>query len=90
MMMSLTQFFSGIAALGAWIGAVYFFKFWLKTRDRLFWMFSVSFCLMALERFVLVLQTSAIQEEYSYVYLIRLIAFIIIIVAVIDKNRTTT
>jgi hypothetical protein len=27
------------------------------------------------------------REEYSYVYIIRLIAFLIIIIAVVDKNR---
>ena len=88
-MMQLTQFLSGIAMLGAWVGGVYFFKFWLKTRDRLFLLFGASFWLMALERVVLIFITNPIQEEYSYVYLIRLVAFLIIIVAVIDKNRKT-
>ena len=88
-MMSITQFLSGVAMLGAWIGGVYFFKFWLKTHDRLFFMFATAFWLMALERVVLIFITNPIQEEYSYVYLIRLLAFLIIIVGVVDKNRKT-
>ena len=43
---------------------------------------------MAVERWVLVL-LSAEHELRYYVYLIRLAAFVVILIAVIDKNRST-
>ncbi len=85
-MNAMAFFLSGCAMLGAWVAGVHFFRFWLKSRDRLFFMFGVSFWLMSLERLVLAF-TSPWREEYSYVYIIRLIAFLIIIIAVVDKNR---
>lgn len=77
---------SGCSMLGAWIAGVYFFRFWTKSKDRLFFMFGAAFWLMALERLVLTL-SNPWREEYSYVYIIRLVAFLIIIAAIVDKNR---
>lgn len=86
-MIALAQFLSGCAMLGAWVGGVYFFKFWFKTKDRLFFMFGTAFWLMALERLVLIFMAASWREEYSYLYLIRSVAFLIIIAAIVDKNR---
>ena len=85
--LTLAVFFSGMAMLGSWVGGIYFFRFWRKTRDRLFFMFGVAFWLMALERLVLALAIDPWFEEYSFVYLIRLFAFLVIICAIVDKNR---
>jgi hypothetical protein len=84
--MNLYQFFSGAAMFGAWICGLQFLKFWSKSQDRLFLIFGLSFWTMALERMVLVLMSNAEIENYSLVYLIRLFAFILIIIGVVDKN----
>lgn len=89
-MMNITYFFSGIAMIGALLGGVYFFKFWKKTRDRLFLLFGISFWLLSLERVALLFATDPAREEYSYFYIIRLFAFLIIIVAIVDKNRNSS
>lgn len=86
----LSSFLSGMAMLGSWVAGIYFFRFWLKSRDRLFLMFGASFWLMALERLALAFTPVPWREEYSFVYIIRLVAFLIIIVAIVDKNRQNT
>ncbi len=82
----MNQFLWGALAATALTAAVFFLKFWRQTHDRLFAIFSGAFAVLALNWIVLaVMRTS---DETSYlVYLIRLLAFVLIITAVIDKNR---
>ena len=55
------------------------------TRDRLFLMFGISFALMAVNR--ILLTASVIPDEsLTGLYVIRLISFVIILGAVLDKN----
>ncbi len=72
---------------GAWICGIYFYKFWRQSQDRLFILFAIAFWIMALERLVLVLIATPSEEVRSAVYLFRLLAFIIILFAIVDKNR---
>lgn len=81
------QFLSGAVMMGAWTGGIFFFRFWKKTRDRLFLVFGLAFWIMALERLVLVLFGHWEREQLSMVYLIRLSAFVLILWGIIDKNR---
>lgn len=69
--------------------ALFFFKFWSKTNDRFFGYFSLAFVLFALERWLLVLIDPK-NEAQPFVYSFRMLAFLIIIWAVIDKNRKQT
>ena len=66
--------------------ALFFFRFWRRTTDRLFLAFGVAFLLLMAERVVLVAIDSS-HEFAPYVYLVRLLAFMLIIAAIIDKNR---
>jgi type II secretory pathway component PulM len=66
--------------------ALFFARFWLKSRDRLFLMFSGAFVLLAIQRLAIAL-TQEILEQQAPLYLLRLAAFVVIIVAIIDKNR---
>ena len=82
----LIQFLSGAICMAAFAIALFFFRFWRRTTDRLFLAFGVSFLLLMAERIVLVtIDTS--HEFAPYVYLVRLLAFMLIIAAIIDKNR---
>ncbi|MGH7972643.1 MAG: DUF5985 family protein [Limisphaerales bacterium] len=64
--------------------ALFFLRYWKKTRDRLFGFFSVSFLLLGIERVSMVMVDG---EGHTLVYLIRLAAFLLIIFAIVDKNR---
>ncbi len=74
-------------ALGAsfLIAAVFFLRFWRRTRDGLFLAFAGAFALMSAVHALPVL-LGIPQEERGGIYLIRLAAFVLIIVAVLGKN----
>ena len=74
----------GAILVSAWAIAVFFLRFWRKTRERLFALFAAAFALLGLERIAIVLVAG---EAHSFVYLIRLAAFLLILFAIYDKNR---
>lgn len=82
----LYDFISGGTFVACWVVSIFFFKFQKKTQDRFFLYFSFSFFLLGLERIVLVLLSTP-TESIPPIYLIRLLAFVIIIAAIVDKNR---
>lgn len=82
----LIVFLQGICVLAAWAIGVVFLRFWRETRDRLFAYFAIGFWLLSASWALLGL-TSPTAESRPYVYGIRLVAFLLIIVAIVDKNR---
>jgi hypothetical protein len=82
----MNDFLTGAVMLGEAAVAAYFLRSWQRTRDRLFILFAAAFALLSLERWFLVLIGHE-NELRSLVYLIRLAAFILILLAIIDKNR---
>lgn len=82
----LFQFLSGATAMGCGVAALFFLRFWRTTRDRLFVYFAVAFAILAINRAALALVTHA-QESTPYFYILRLLAFLLIAYAIIDKNR---
>lgn len=79
-------FFHGAIAMGCAAIALIYLRFFLKVRDRLFAILSASFWLLAFER-VLLAFVAQDQEGRPLIYLIRLLAFVLIILAILDKNR---
>jgi Family of unknown function (DUF5985) len=61
-------------------------RFWRTTRDRLFLFFAGAFATLALNRVSLALVDPALELQH-YVYLVRLFAFLLLIVGIVDKNR---
>lgn len=76
---------AGGLSAGFLILAAFFLRFWGRTRERLFLAFSAAFALMSLNQALPVI-LNVPQEERGGIYLIRLAAFLLIIVAVIGKN----
>lgn len=72
--------------MACFMTGVFFLKFWQKSHDRLFLMFACAFWMLSLERLVLGYLGNA-QEISPTIYLIRLSAFILILIAIINKNR---
>ena len=60
-----------------------------ESRDRLFAFFGAAFWLLSLSWALLAL-ISQTDDTRPYVYSIRLVAFALIIFAIIDKNRART
>ena len=80
------DFVSG--ALGACylIAALFFLRFWRQSRDRLFALFAAAFVMLALQRVGLALAVRY-ELQTTWAYVMRLAAFVIILYAIIDKNR---
>jgi hypothetical protein len=79
-------FVSGILVAGYAIIALYFLRFWRDTRDRLFVLFAGAFAVLATQRMGLTFVTQG-SHHSTWMYLLRLIAFGLILFAIIDKNR---
>lgn len=79
----LVAFLSGALVIGYAVAALFFLRFWRDTRDRLFGYFATSFFLLAVQRLII-----ATTEATSPAYIVRLLAFVLIIWAVVDKNRS--
>lgn len=75
-----------MTAMGCLGVAVCFLSFWRQTADRLFFLFALAFALFGVNMLLLAAINPA-HESRHLIYLIRLAAFLVIIVAIIDKNR---
>ncbi len=70
----------------SWIAALFFMRYWRLGRDRLFVFFATSFFLLGLS-FAGLAAANGMAEDRHWVYVLRLVAFILIAVGVVDKNR---
>jgi hypothetical protein len=84
--MTLYDFLSGAVTLGFVLCGLHFLGFWKRTRDSLFLAFAFAFWLLGLNQALLALADIPVEER-SWVYLLRLAAFVLLIVAVVAKNR---
>ncbi len=87
--MTFTLVTGGAIIMGYAIAAVFFLKFWRRTADSLFLAFAAAFLLFAATP-LLTIFLEVPREEQSPFYLLRLLAFLIIIVAIIGKSRRRT
>ena len=78
-------FFSGVIAMGFAVCAAFFLRFWGRTSDSLFLVFALAFALLALAQGLTTLLGLPLEER-SWIYLLRLLAFVMIIIAVAAKN----
>ena len=79
-------FISGMLAMGYAVAALFFFRFWRRSRDRLFAFFSIAFALLAFHRIALSAAEGLGGPEWAYSAL-RLIAYLTILAAIVDRNR---
>ena len=66
---------------------LFFLKFWKRTRDQLFLPFALAFTLLGLGQSILALGNIPTEERGS-IYLLRLFAFALILIAILRKNRS--
>jgi hypothetical protein len=85
----LYDFLSGMVAAGFLLAGLFFLRFWSRTHDGLFLAFALAFWLLGLGQAILALGNIPVEER-SWVYLIRLSAFVLILFAIARKNRART
>lgn len=84
-MSHLADFLSGAASMASLAVALFFLKFWRRTRDTFFLIFAVAFAIDAISRFALGLSQVSDTAEPMY-FLPRLVMFGLIVAAIIGKN----
>ena len=78
----------GLLAMASVVAALFFLRFWRETRDRLFAFFSLAFLGLAATWVGLaIINHPADEAQQDYAYVVRLVAFVILIIGIIDKNR---
>lgn len=80
------EFLSGFIAMGCFVAASVFMRFWRKTDERLLLWFAVAFALLGLERILLVAGAQP-EENRPLLYAVRFAAFVLILIAIWQKNR---
>lgn len=83
---ALANFVYGAIAALCWVVALFFVSFWRRTHDRFFALFGVAFALLGLGRLALSLVGGTVEVNGS-IYLVRLLAYLVFLGAIIDKNR---
>jgi hypothetical protein len=89
-------FLAGVTVTTFSASGLFFYKFWRASHDRFFLGFALACWLIASERVVSLfidgtqeaIRTAA-TESSSWVYFFRLLAFVIILGVIIDRNRRT-
>ncbi len=81
----LYAFLGGAITCGFTLASLFFARFWRRTGDGLFLAFAAAFVLLGLQQALLVLSGIPVEER-SPLYLLRLAAFLLIIVAIVRKN----
>lgn len=83
----MTLFVAGLLVMGYTVAALFFARFWRQSGDRLFLFFAAAFALLAVQRASLAAAAVILPIAPTWLYLIRLTAFLLIIIAIVDKNR---
>jgi hypothetical protein len=79
------EFLSGTVTLGYLVAAGFFLRFWRKTADRFFLAFAAAFVLFAVNQFLAAV-LAVVSEPTSLIYALRVLGFLLIIAAIVDKN----
>jgi hypothetical protein len=82
------EFLAGAVTLAYFIAGLYFLRFWRKTHDRLFLNFALAFWLLATNQAIVSLLGTA-DERSGYAYILRVLGFVLILFAIVDKNLFT-
>src|SRR5687767_11360978 len=81
---------AGAVIMACFVAGLLFLRFWRRTRDRLFLIFALAFWVMALQRILVAGMGEELGEWRALYYMIRLLAFVLILVAIVDKNRSSS
>jgi hypothetical protein len=87
--MTLYDFLSGAVSFGFFVCGLFFLRYWNRSRDELFLTFALAFALLGLGQAILALANIP-TEERGALYLFRLAAFLLILVAIYRKNRVAS
>lgn len=79
-------FLLGVIFTASITASLFFLKFWRKTRDSLFLAFAAAFAIEGINRLAF-LFVERPSEGTPAIYVVRLLAFLLILAAIARKNR---
>ncbi len=83
----INEFLTGAIFLAASAIGLFFLRFYKRTGDRLFLIFAVAFWVLSLNWLALAFTEK--DEVRTALYFVRFIAFMVILLGIIDKNRSS-
>lgn len=81
----MNDFVLGATTLASALIGLSFLKFWRRSGDRFFLCFALAFWIEGVAR-ILEAVTESYHEDAPIYYLLRLLAYVLILGAIIDKN----
>ncbi len=78
-------FLLGVVVMGSLVASLFFLKFWRRTRDPLFLTFAAAFLVEGVNR-VGFLFLAVPNEGSASIYLVRLLAFLLILGGILYKS----
>jgi ABC-type xylose transport system permease subunit len=84
-MSAFVEFLAGAVTSTYVIAGVFFLRFWRRTHDRLFLSFAGAFWLLAINQIV-VDRVDVADERSGLAYLLRVVGFLLILYAIVEKN----
>jgi hypothetical protein len=79
-------FLLGIIVCSSLVAGAFFLRFWRQTRDVLFLAFGAAFVVEGLNR-TLILLIDHPNRGHTAIYLVRLLCYLVILGAILLKNR---
>jgi len=83
---NMSELLIGATAACFFIAGLFFLRFWKTTHDKFFLFFALSFLIECVNRISLVLFFELWEGSSSY-YLIRLLSYSFIVIAILYKNK---
>lgn len=83
----MNQMLLGGIAIASFVAGLFFLRYWRSTGDRFFLFFMLAFWIEAANRIDMGLAQSWNEDDSPVHYLVRLVSFALIVVAIWDKNR---
>ena len=83
---ALHLFLNGALAMASFVAGLFFAKYWRLSGDRFFVFFAAAFWMMTVN-WSAIAAIAPTEETRHYFYVIRLSAFLLILFAIVDKNR---
>jgi hypothetical protein len=84
---TINQFLLGGIVVCCLVAGLFFFRFYSRTHDRLLAIFATAFWVLGLNWLALAFSTK--DEIRTALYVVRMLAFLLIIFGIVDKNRAS-
>ena len=81
----INMYLSGMVTTGFLAAGLFFARFWMRSRDGLFLAFTAAFWLLALNEILVAVMQEA-DDRQTWIYLLRVAAFVLIAIAIVRKN----